>query len=102
MPPMPFASADTFGASGHFDPEIIPFTCLPSVLADLADIDLFITPLIGAGFDAFDLIHHLGRAGFNGRLRVIAKRLADRALVLQELRSVADPLGIAVELQEQK
>ncbi|OZA07826.1 MAG: hypothetical protein B7Y02_13350 [Rhodobacterales bacterium 17-64-5] len=98
----PIAFGDTFASTAPFQPEIVPFANLPSVLPDLAEIELVISPLIGAGFDAFDLLHHLGRAGFHGRLRVMSKALADRALVLRELRVVADPLGIAVELQERR
>jgi len=96
----PITPVATLTPFSPFRSDIVPFDDLPTLSADLADIDLFITPLIGAGFDAFDLLHHLGKAGFRGRLRVMSKRLQDRAVVLNDLRSVGDPLGIVVELRE--
>lgn len=96
----PIAPVETPAPHTRFQPEIVPFADLSSLAADLAEVDLFITPLIGTGFDAFDLLHHLGRVKFHGRLRVLTKRLPDRAVVLQDLRSVGDPLGIKVELRE--
>jgi hypothetical protein len=65
---------------------------------DLAEVDLLVVPLIGAGFDAFDVIHHLGGTVFMGRVRVVSPRLPDRAMVLRELRAMADPLGLTVDL----
>ena len=67
---------------------------------DLAEVDLLVVPLVGVGFDAFDLIEQLGMTVFMGRIRVVSDRLADRAMVLRELRDLADPLGLTVDLSD--
>jgi hypothetical protein len=93
--------------AASFDRTVTPFPVtvktmqFGDVLAlgdDLADVDLLVIPLIGEGFDAFDLLHQLGATVFMGRVRVVSERLPDRAMVLGELRAVADPLGLTVDL----
>lgn len=92
-----------------FHPSILPFNAqvetmlFEDVLAlgeDLAEVDLLVVPLVGVGFDAFDLIERLGMTVFMGRIRVVSDRLADRAMVLRELRDLADPLGLTVDLSD--
>ncbi len=93
--------------AASFDSTPVPFPVVvktmqfDDVLAlgdDLADVDLLVVPLIGAGFDAFELLHQLGATVFMGRVRVVSERLPDRPMVLRELRAVADPLGLTVDL----
>lgn len=92
-----------------FHPSILPINALvetmlfEDVLAlgeDLAEVDLLVVPLVGVGFDAFDLIEQLGMTVFMGRIRVVSDQLADRAMVLRELRDLADPLGLTVDLSD--
>lgn len=66
----------------------------------LAEVDLLVIPLTGVGFDAVELIERLGTTVFMGRIRVVSDRLPDRNLVLGELRDVAEPLGLTVELRD--
>lgn len=79
-------------------PQEVSFTDLLSQGSDLADIDVMITPLIGPGFEAIDLIPFLGNAGFRGRLLVRSGSLPDRLMVLGELRTVAKAFGFRVDL----
>lgn len=83
-----------------FQFEAVSFEDVDRMVEELAEVELVVAPLIGSGFDAFDVIDRLGVTEFRGRLRVIASGLADPALVLRELRAVADPLAIKVELVE--
>ncbi|NJS40409.1 MAG: hypothetical protein HC783_16985 [Rhodobacteraceae bacterium] len=92
-----------------FDRTLVPFPASVETLLfedllalgdELAEVDLLVVPLIGVGFDAFDLIERLGMTVFMGRIRVVSDRLADRAMVLRELRDLADPLGLAVDLSD--
>ncbi len=82
------------------DVENMPFTSLSGAGLDLSDVDIVITPLFGPGFDAMDLIEKLGRAQFRGRLRVFSKTLPNREMVIAELRALADPFDIIIELNE--
>jgi hypothetical protein len=82
------------------DTEHVRFADLGRMAADLSSVDQVIAPLFGHGFDAYELIQTLGNAGFSGRLCVRSDRLAHRGLVLRELRDVAEPYGIRVDLCE--
>jgi hypothetical protein len=75
------------------------FDDLVGMASDLSTVDLVITPLIGAGFDAIDLIERLAEKGFRGKVQVMARQLPDRLLVLHELLAVATPLGMTVDLR---
>lgn len=86
LPDVPFVTED------------VGFADLFSVGLDLSAVDLVIAPLIGTGFDAIELLLLLGEAGFSGRLHVRADPLPDHALVLAELRTVAEGFGIHVDL----
>lgn len=81
--------------------ETLRFARLRREAHDLSDAGVVITPLFGDGFDAIDVIEQLGASQFQGCLHVIAPLLSDREMVLAELRSAADPLGIVVDLREQ-
>ena len=80
--------------------EIMRFEDVLALGNDLAEVDLLVVPLFGAGFDACDLITCLGKTAFRGRVRVVSDRLADRAMVLRELQELADPLGLTIELSD--
>lgn len=80
--------------------ETMLFEDLIAMGDDLAEVDLLVVPLIGDGFDAFEVIEYLGSTVFMGRVRVVSDRLADRAMVLRELRDLADPLGLTVDLSD--
>ncbi len=80
----------------------VSFADLGGMAPDLSAVDLVITPLIGAGFDAIDLIERLAEAGFRGKVQVRAPRLPDRLLVLHELLAVATPLGMTVDLRQDR
>jgi hypothetical protein len=84
------------------DTEHVRYADLDRMAADLSSIDQVIAPLFGNGFDAYELILVLGNAGFAGRLCVRSGRLAHRGLVLRELREVAEPYGIRVDLRERE
>ncbi len=75
------------------------FDDLAGMASDLSAVDLVITPLIGVGFDAIDLIERLAEKGFRGKVQVMARDLPDRLLVLHELLAVATPLGMTVDLR---
>lgn len=96
----PSAAFDNAAPFSPFVAKSVRFADLPAQAPDLADIDLVIAPLIGAGFDAVELIQDLGGARFRGRLRVMSKPLPDRAMVLRELRVVANSTGIVFDLPE--
>lgn len=83
-------------AAGHS--ELISCADLFSPDVDLANVELVIAPLIGAGFDAIELIVRLGNAGFRGRLHVRSEELPDSQLVIGELRAAAKPFGFSVDL----
>jgi hypothetical protein len=82
--------------------EDLRFADLRGMASDLSEIDQVIAPLFGKGFDAFELILLLGEAKFRGRLCVMADDLPHRGMILRELRVVADPLGIDVDLRESR
>jgi hypothetical protein len=81
--------------------EAVRFGEILTLKGGLTGVDLVISPLIGPDFDAFELIERLGRSAFRGRLRIVARLLPDRALVMRELQALADPLGITIELFDQ-
>lgn len=80
----------------------VRFSDLRDMAADLSAVDQVIAPLFGDGFDAHGLIQLLGQAGFTGRLCVMADPLPNRGMVLRELRAVAGPQGIDVDLRERR
>ncbi|MCU0826494.1 MAG: hypothetical protein MUE52_03610 [Tabrizicola sp.] len=80
--------------------ETLRFAEATGAAVDMSGVDLVIAPLIGPDFDAAELIGWLGRASFRGRMRVVTRPLADRSVVLWELRSLAAPFGIALDLFE--
>jgi hypothetical protein len=47
--------------------------------------DLVLSPLVGNGFDCFDLAEVLARAGFRGRYRAAVDTLPDPAVVRREI-----------------
>lgn len=46
---------------------------------------LVLAPLVGAGFDCFDLAERLTGAGFSGRLRAVVDSLPNPAVVRREI-----------------
>jgi hypothetical protein len=78
--------------------EMLGFAELYGPTLDLSAVDLVIAPLVGLGFDWVELIEGLSRAGFRGQLRVTARWLPDGDIVLAELPTLADPVGISVSL----
>ena len=70
--------------------------CLP--LPD--PVDLVVVPLFCADFDALDMIDRLGAQGYRRTLQVVTKKLANRQMVLRELRSHASRQGITIHLTE--
>lgn len=66
-----------------------------------ASLELVVVPLFCDDFDALEIIETLGAAGFRGQLRVMAPKLANRQIVLRELRTHAVRQGITLELKEQ-
>jgi len=96
--PCPITPHQAAAAASHRPEGFAP----SGTAADLSAVDLVIAPLIGRDLDAVELIGRLGRSRFRGRLRVIAPRLADRRMVLGELRALAEPLGIGVDLSDRR
>jgi hypothetical protein len=80
----------------------VPFADLRGRTSDLSGIDQVIAPLFGKGFDGFELIPMLAASGFQGRLSLTASALPNRGMVLRELRALAQPFGIMVELPQSR
>jgi hypothetical protein len=78
----------------------LSFAEMLKTTVDLATVDLVITPLVGDGFDALEIIERLGLAKFKGRVHVTAPKLPNRHIVLRELRAVAGRKGITVDMTE--
>lgn len=53
-------------------------TCLP---------DLVVSPLVGRGFDCFDVAERLIAAQFKGRYRAVVETLPDPSVVRREIRA---------------
>lgn len=58
----------------------------PSVLAE-ARPDLVLSPLVGAGYDCFDVAESLVAAGYRGRYRAVVDTLPDPTVVRREVAS---------------
>jgi hypothetical protein len=80
------------------EPRAMSYRSFCRTTPDLTNIDIVVSPLFGAGFDAFDVLERLRKLGFRAMLRVLAPRLPDRHLVSQELSKTAADCGITVEL----
>jgi hypothetical protein len=76
----------------------VPFADLRGSATDMSGIDQVIAPLFGKGFDGFELIPLLASARFQGRLSLMAGFLPNRGMVLRELRALAQPFGIEVDI----
>lgn len=78
--------------------EHVKFAQLNESNADFSQVDQVIAPLFGKGFDGFELITVLAKAGFRGRLSLMGGAVANRGMVLRELRALAEPKGIEVHI----
>lgn len=64
-------------------------------------LELIITPLFRPEFDALEVIELIAKRGYHGKLRVVAKALPNRSLVLRELRAHASRRKVEVELVDE-
>jgi hypothetical protein len=53
---------------------------------------LVLSPLIGEGFDAVDVVHRLASAAFQGRFRVVASSVPNPEAVRAELQAAGDEI----------
>lgn len=83
-------------------PEAMPgfFFCdygdLALFMGDGPVVDMVLSPLMAAGFDALDVAIQLADFGFAGRYRAVVDDLPDPALVRREVRRAAPRLDFDV------
>ena len=67
----------------------IPFVLLHPALASEPRIEAVVSPLFGAGFDAFDVATELDKAEFAGCLIVVTPKIPQPGIVQAELQACA-------------
>ncbi|QQA44759.1 hypothetical protein [Pelagovum pacificum] len=83
---------------------VVHFSELSSVTGDLLEVlkpDEVLSPLLGPGPDAIDMLERLRELRFRGRYTALAKELPRPELVLRELRTHAAGIDVQViDLEE--
>jgi hypothetical protein len=73
-----------------------PFAALDRAMIDQVAADWVVFPLVAEGFDATQVLLHLGSIGFTGRATITTPRLPDHAMVLRELRALAPAMKLSL------
>ena len=76
----------------------LAFADLSTATLALIAPEVILAPLISRDFDALDLLDRLCDLQYQGRVRFHASKLPNLQIVLRELRSVAQPNGMFIEL----
>ena len=74
--------------------ESLPFALIHAALALAPWAECVIAPLVSEQFDAMDLAHELDRAGYAGKLVVVAPALPRPEVVRKEIQSIGPDLHV--------
>lgn len=74
--------------------ESLPFALIHAALAIAPWAEYVIAPLVSEQFDAMDLAHELDRAGYAGKLMVVAPALPRPEIVCREIQSAGPDLEV--------
>ncbi len=76
--------------------ESLPLALIHAVLARAPETKEIISPLFADSFDATELAYELFRAEFRGALTIVAPKMPQPDLILQELRSICPHVTLAL------
>ncbi|WP_095589666.1 hypothetical protein [Actibacterium ureilyticum] len=74
--------------------ESLPFALIHAALALAPWAECVIAPLVSEQFDALDLAYELDRAGYMGKLLVVAPALPRPEIVEREIRTISPDLQV--------
>jgi hypothetical protein len=83
-------------ASPEAETESLSYADLDARLARSPLPAVIVMPLIGQGFDAIEVCHRLGAAGFRGEVVIRAPALPNRQLIQRELAQAGRSLRITL------
>ena len=76
--------------------EYLPFTLIHAALTRVPMVETIVAPLVSEQFDALDLAEELDRAGYRGRLMIVAPRLPRPEMIKRELSSICPNVKVQI------